>query len=788
VIGALDRKLLRDLWHARGQVLATAVLVACGIAVFVMSQGMLLSLSETRAAYYERYRFAHIFATVKRAPQQMQARIAAIPGVQRAETRIVDYATLDLPGLDEPATGQLVSVPAHGQPVLNGLALRQGRWLRPGHPDEVIIGEAFAEANGFGPGSQFDAVINGHKRRLQVVAVALSPEFVHTLGPGFLVPDDRRFGVLWMSHEALEAALDLDGAFNAVSLSLRRDAQPRAVIEELDRLLAPYGGIGAHDREDQSSHAFLKGELDQLRATGRIIPPIFLAVAAFMLNVIVARLIETEREQIGLLKAFGYTDLTVGWHYLKFVLLMVALGVLLGSVTGIAFGRWVTGIFTEFYRFPFLYYRLEPGVFVAAAAIGLVAAVAGALGAVRRAVRLAPATAMQPAPPVLYRRGLIDRLAPMARLDEATRMIVRHLLRWPLRAGLTMLGLAMSVALMVSTLFFFDSVEHLVETFFHHSHRPDVTVTFAEPEHPRVLQAIARLPGVLQAEPARAVAVRLRHGHLSERTALQGVRRDGELIRVLDADLNPVVPPEIGLMLSMKLAKLLDAGHGDRIMVEVLEGRRPVLELPVTALIQEYLGTPAYIEQDALQRLMAEGPRLSAVELLVDPHQAEALYRRLKETPQVASVTLWRVALQSFRDTMAETINIIISFYVAFGCAIAFGVAYNSVRIALSERGRELASLRVLGFTRFEVSYILLGELALLLLPALPLGCLIGYALAAVMVQNFESDLFRIPLMIEPSTYGLSALMAIVATVLSSLLVRRRLDRLDLVAVLKTRE
>jgi putative ABC transport system permease protein len=787
-MSAPNKKLLRDLWHLRGQVLATAMLVACGVAVLIMSYGTLNSLLETRDAYYERYRFADVFASLKRAPESLADRIKAIPGVKWVETRIVRTLTLDLPKVAEPATATAVSISPTARPALNGLVLRQGRWIESGRPNEVLISEAFAEANAFHPGDRFRALINGHRRELTVVGVALSPEYIYSLGPGFLVPDNKRFGIVWMSREALEAAFDLDSAFNDVAVSLLRNASVDTVIEHLDRLLAAYGGVGAYGRDEQVSHEFLKGEMDQLRAIGQVIPPIFLAVAAFLLHVLATRTVETEREQIGILKAFGYSELAVGWHYLKFILAMTLLGVILGCLIGIAFGRSMTELYAEFYRFPFLYFRLTPGVFVAAAGVSLAAGALGALSAVQRAVRLSPAVAMQATAPVAYRRRGLEENTLLRSLSQPSRMILRHVTRWPVRAAITSLGLAMSVALLVSTLFFFDATEKLIDTYFFQSHFQDATVRFVEASDPVVVQELARLPGVMMAEGSRAVGVRIRFGHRSKRTGISAVNGDAKLVRVLDADLVPVEAPAFGILLTTQLARILKAKPGDRVTVEVMEGKRPVVDVPVAGIVEDYIGSLGYMRKDALDRLMREGPRVSSVELKVDSRRADAFYRSLKETPAVAGVTLWRVALQSFQDTLAETMHIITFFYVAFGSAIAFGVAYNSARIALSERGRELATLRVIGFTRFEVSYILLGEIALLLLPALPLGCLVGYGLARSMVENLSSDLFRIPLVIEPSTYAVACLVVIIATVLSGLLVRRRIDALDLVAVLKTRE
>lgn len=787
-MGALNRKLFRDLWRLRGQALAIALVIASGLSVFIMTLGAIASLEDTKSAYYERYRFADIFARVTRAPQRLADRIARIPGVQFVETRVVKEVVLDVPGLAEPASGRLISIPETHHPQLNDLVLREGRWVRRGHPDEVIIGEAFAEANHFGPGDSFGAIINGKKRTLKVVGIALSPEYVYTIAVGALMPDDKRYGAFWMGRDALEAAYNLDGAFNDVSVTVLRNANIRDIMDAMDVLLDPYGGTGAYDRSDQISNWYLNGEVEQLKTLASVLPVIFLSVAAFLLNMVVSRLIATERGQIGLLKAFGYSDWDVGRHYMKMVIAIAILGVLFGYVGGAIVGRWITEVYAQFFRFPFLYYRPDPAVYAAAALVSVVAAFLGTVTAVHKAIKLPPAQAMLPPPPPLYRRGLLQILGLPRLLDQPSLMILRHISRWPLRSGVTLLGTALSVAVLVVSMQWRDAIDHLMDVYFFQTQHQDVTVTLADSKSARVIDEFKHFPGVEKVEPFRAVAVRFHHLTTNRRGTILGVPPNGELSQLIDVNGNPIEIAGKGLFLSTKLADILGARRGDVLTVEVVEDRRPTLHLPVSGLFETYIGTPSYMDIDALNKAMNEARSVSGAHLAVQSDRQRALFRDLKKTPAISSVLRRQAAVDTFNKTLAETMNIMTSFYVAFACLLMFGVIYNSARISLSERGREMASLRVMGFSRGEVSYILLGELALLTFVALPLGCVMGYGLATVMSAAFDNELYRVPVAILPSTYGYSVVIAIVATVLSALVVRRRIDRLDLIAVLKTRE
>lgn len=772
----------------RGQVLAVAIVVASGVAVMVMSRSAQEALQDTARAYYERYRFAHVFASLKRAPEQLAEGIAAIPGVQVVETRIAQYATLDIVGVQEPVTGQLISLPDRGEPKLNRLALRAGRFPAPGETNEAVLSEPFADAHRLAPGDHIQAIINGHQRTLNIVGIALSPEFVYAIAPGALLPDDRRYGVLWMGREALAAAYDLDGAFNGVSLTLLRGISQRAVIERLDRLLEPYGGVGAIARADQVSNWFLMNEIEQLGTVSRILPAIFLAVAAFLVNMVLARLIAIERSTIGLMKAFGYRNVQVAWHYAKMVMAMTAVGILLGWLLGAWLGRINTQNYAEFYHFPLLVFQPSPGLFVVAALVSLAAALAGTLGAVHRAAVLPPAEAMRPPTPPMFGQARIGGTRLAHWLDQPTRIILRQIRRWPLRSALTGTGIALSVSVLVMANQWIDSIDHIVQVFFFEAQRQDIMVGLVEPQSSAVVHEFRRMPGVLAAEPMRIVSARLRVGHRSHRGAIQGVPAHATLQPVYDAKGKALAVPTEGLVLSRKLADKLKVKAGGSVWVEVLEGRRPVRRMPVVQVIETYIGMPSYMCLAALNDLLLEPPSVEYINLLIDEASSSALFAELKMLPEVSAVMLRRAAIDTFHETLAKTILVYVSFFVVFASALGFGVVYNSARIALSERGRELATLRVLGFSRTEVSYILLGEVALLTLFSLPIGCLVGRGLALVMANAFETELFRVPLVIEASTYGFAVLVVLVVTLISAMLVRRRVDRLDLIAVLKTRE
>ena len=787
-VSALNRKLLRDILAMKAQAFAIAMVVASGVAMYVMYLSNFESLRATQQAYYERQRFADVFASLKRAPMRVADDIAAIPGVSALETRVVATVTLDLEQLDEPATGRLVSIPADRRPQVNDLFLRRGRWIEPGRADEVLASENFVAAHGLEPGDRVPAILNGRLRRLTIVGVALSPEYVYNIKPGELVPDDRRFGVFWMGEQALAAAFDMEGGFNDVALTLAPDASVEEAIAQLDRILEPYGGLGAIPRALQFSHWTLESELASLQTFGFMLPLIFLLVAAFILNVALVRALALQRPQIAALKALGYDNLAIGWHYLKWALLIGAAGVVLGFAGGAWLGSSLIGLYNQYFRFPILLYAISPGIAVGATVMTLVAAGGGALTAVRRAVRVPPAEAMRPEAPAQYHRTILETPLVARHLGTAGRMVLRNVSRHPVRAAASIFGIAFAVAILMIGLVFTDAIDQLITTQFFVAERQHVTVTYVEPRSSDARHALARLPGVIAVQPERSVPVRVRSAHRERYLAVTGVSPDSRLRQIVNRNGEPVRIPPSGVVLSAKLAEVLGVTAGDEVSLEVLQGSRPQRQVEVTGLVDDLLGLSVYMDMGALHGLMREGDVATGALLLIDSARESDLASALKELPAVAGTGFKRAVLQSFRDTMAANMGLTIFINVLFASIIAFGVVYNAARISLSERSRELASLRVLGFTRAEISLILMGELTLLTLAALPVGAVFGYGLTALIVQSVESEVYRFPLYVSRQAVAWSFLGIIVASVVSGLIVRRKLDTLDLVAVLKIRE
>ncbi len=791
---ALDRKLLRDLRLMWSQVLTIALVVASGVAGFVTTLSAVDSLAAARERFYAEGRFADVFAGVKRAPNALLATLAALPGVADVQPSTEFAVRVELEGGSAPVIGQLIGLDARVERRLNRVVLRDAR---AGHgarspgaalPDGAIpawVSESFAIAHRLQPGARLRALVNGKQRTLVMTGVGLSPEYVFAGLWG--MPDQRGFGVFWVDRELLAAAYDMEGAFNRVALRLAPQADERALIVALEATLARYGARTARGRDDQASHAMLDAEIREQQVLGTVLPAIAFGVAAFLLNVVVSRLVATQREQIAALKALGYRNEAIAGHYLKLVGLIVALGLVLGLALGKWLGTGFIGLYAEFFRFPVFEHRLAPPLALGSLALTAATALLGTLSAIGATVRLAPAEAMRPPAPGRYRPTLLERLGG-PRLGMALRMILRHMARRPLRSAVSIAGVAASVAIVVMGNFFSDAIGYVVDTQFTLVMRNDVSVWALEPVDAAARRELQRLPGVKTVESGRVVEVNFVHGHRRERGQIRGLAAVPELTRIIDLHQRETRPAREGLVLTDRLARKLGVRVGDRLTVEVLEGRPRTLALPVDALVREMMGLNAYMNRQALNTALGDGDIANSFVLALEPGREAAVLDATRGMPRVVGAFSKAGMLRNMDEVTARNVRIMSLVLTLSAAVIAVGVVYNNARIALAERGWELASLRVLGFTRAEVSALLLGEMALSIAVALPLGMALGWALVHGLTGALQTDQFDFPVVIHARTYAWAALAVVAAGAASAAVVRRRVDHLDLVAVLKTRE
>lgn len=790
MVSALDRKLLRDLLTLRGQVVTIALVVACGISSYVTMRSAYDSLVFSRDQYYREFRFADMFAALKCAPMAARRELESIPGVQRVETRVMEQALVPLADQPRPASGTVVSVDGERRGhALNDIYLKRGRYLDPNHRDEVLLLDGFAEAHQIGPGDRIKAVINGKLRSLRVVGTALSPEYVMPIAPGEMTYDPSAVPVLWMSQEVLEALFNMKGAFNHAIFTLERGADVAAVRARVDAVLQRYGGFGAIARDKQASNYVLSGELQQLNSMANFVPYLFLFVAALLVNVVLSRLVQLQRAAIATLKAVGYPDRAIGFHYLKLVCVIVLLGAVLGVILGAWLGSALTELYTSrFFRFPDARYRLEARALVFSVGVSFGSAILGAWWAVKSVQALPPAEAMRPPAPARYRKSVLERLGFWNWFAPEFRMVWRELSRRPLRLLLSAVGIALAVGILVVARSMSDSIEYLLEVQFHRSMREDINVTFAEPVQDRAIAELGHISGVVLAEGMRVVPVRFRVGHRTRDSALVGYQETRQLRRLLDDRAREhEVPPE-GVLLTQKLGELLEVRVGDWIWVDVREGDWRTERIRVAGFLAEPFGLAGHMDRRALSRLLNDTGPVTTALLVVDSQRSVHVERRLKQLPAVVAVSSPRDFKTHFKEQSGAMMGLFTLIFALFASTIAIGVIYNNARVAFSQRTRDLGTLRVLGFTHREIATILFGEQAVQVALAVPIGLLVGRWLSRAMMSTTDPEAYRMPVVVSTQTYLFAVAVTVASALMSALLLRRKLAKLDLIGVLKTRE
>jgi putative ABC transport system permease protein len=769
----------------RAQALAIALVIGSGVMLLLIGFTSLDAVRWSQTRFYQQAGFGEVFAELTRAPRDIVGRIGAIDGVDRVDARIRVGARVEVAGFDDPVRAEVVSLPADGQPLVNRLHLRSGRLPDPGRADQVVLNEPFADAHRLYPGDRIGLVLGGRLQSLEVVGVALSPEFVYQIGPADLIPDYRRFGVLWMRETALAPRVDLDGAFNSLAVTVQSGVDPRSVQATLDAVLDGYGGRGSYLRDEQLSHRFVTENQERLAVMAWVLPGVFLAVAAFLVSVLMGRMVQGQRQQIAVLKAFGYGNPTLAAHYGLFAAAIALLGATLGVLLGLWAATGLAGVYAEYFRFPDWEYRLRGELLAIGYCVAVLAALSGAWRAVRVAVREQPAAAMRPPLPERYRPLWLDRAAWIARLGQTSHMVLRHLGRQPIKSALSVLGIALSASLVLLGSVQFGAINELMRIQYTRVLLMDLHLHFADAVDEAALGELRALPGVMYVEGYRSVPVRLSHGLHTERTVLTGQATVSELHRVLDRDQRVVALPAEGLALTRWLADSLRLRLGDLVDVEVLDGRHRGLQVPLSAVVDEPLGGAARMERMALHRLLDEGPALTGAWVLVEPGAEAPVLDALRERPAIMAIGQLREAEAGIRAYFEDTVLVYMAVLLLLAASVAFAVLYNGARTTLAERTRELATLRVLGYTRAEVAWVLIGELLLLALLAIPIGLVIGSALAWMANQAMASDLYRLPFVLSARMHVGAALVVLAALGFAAALVLRRLWRLDMVSALK---
>lgn len=788
-MSVLNKKLWRDLWQSKGQVLAVTAVIACGIAVYVAFLSSYRNLVLSRDSYYSAYRFHDFSIQMEKAPETAVFKIKELAGVRNARGRIVKDVPLTVTNQGENKIARLISLPLMSQGIIDGLHLVRGRLLQDSAGDECVVNDKFFEANQLKMGDRIQVTANGRRQSLKIVGTAQSPEYIYTIrNVQEMVPNPNKFGIIWVQQEWAESQLNLRGAINEIVGEVYDSEQLNTLLDQAKELLKPYGIYARVKRENQLSHWYLKSEIDGLAVSATITPAIFLLMAALILVILLSRMVRREQTQIGLLKAYGYSNTQISMHYVKFASILGIIGGLIGEGVGQWMGRGMIQLYIQFYTIPILRYQFYPDLLGNAILISTGCALFSALLVVRSVVNISPATAMRDSPPRTAHKTLLEKIPALwNHVSFTNKIILRNIGRYPMRSGFTVLGVMLSTSIVMMGYFSGDAMNYMLEHQFEKVQREDVRVTFYREQGQNAWLEALRWPGVRRAEPLLMYPFEIKTAWKKKELLITGLPAQGRLFYLLDEDNHHVQLKTRGLTLMKINADELKLRAGDKVTIKPLIRLEKEHEVVIEQVVQQYVGAGAYMRHDALSRLLGESLAINALLLKLDGPLA-VLNAYLKEIPLVASVEVKQDALDNFNKTIGESMGISMFFLTLFAGVIAIAVIYNSTAINITERSREMASLRVLGYTTAEVGRIIFNENLFLSLLGLAIGLPFGHLMCKSMTAAYTTEVFRFPFYISSQTYWISGLTILGYVVITNVLSRKRIATLDMVEALKSRE
>jgi putative ABC transport system permease protein len=788
-MNAILLKTLRDLRASLAQSTALVVVVMLGVASFVASVAAFRDLATSYQSTYDRLHLADVTFSVTAAPESAADDLRRLDGVRTVEARLVVDTGLEHPGADgatqEPIRARLIGVPPASHPAVDDILLLRGDYFSAGQTDTLIMESHFAEYYHLNPGDTVTPILGGRPVPLRAVGVAASPEYL-VVSPSKqeIFPSVRSFGVFFMPQSELQQRLGLEGTVNNFAVLLAPGADPAAVVRAAQEVLSPYGLLETTLQKDQPSNAALNADLEGFREMAYLMPIVILLVAAVSVYVMLGRQVRAQAPQIGLMKAIGYTNTAVLWHYLLSALVIGVLGAGLGVILGLPLGYLITKSYTQALGIPIAAARFYPELPVEGVLISLLATMLAAIGPARGALRQSPAQAMRLDPAVAQVKGRVSVLERLLPLPLWLRLPLRNVLRVPRRSLTTALGIVFAYVLFLMVWGMVDSMNYFFRNNYTEVERWDLAAVFDAPQSPDVLDEIRGWEGVKKAEPLAQIPATLKAGAHSEDVLLTAVEPD-QTLHGFRFPAGVSAESALGggrLVLSRGLLEKIGLHEGDQVTLDTPFGLQDFTLGPPS---DELMNTIVYLSLDELQkRAGTPVPPVNAYYLTVDSAQAAPIKIDLYHLPGAVSV-------QRKTDMVADLQSYMVLFYafmgvmVIFALLMAFALLFNAMTVGVLERKREFATMRSLGTGRRWIALLLSGESLILWLFTLVPGLLSGYLMALGMGSAFSTDLFTFTIVIAPVTYVAAAAGILLTMLLAALPAVRRVNRLNLAEATK---
>lgn len=787
-MGVLFRKLIRDIKEAKGQFISILIVVTIGVMFYSGINSTFRNLMNASTKYYSDYRFGDIWVDFYKAPESVMDRINALPYVKMSTGRIVMNAGINIS--DENATVRFITLPDVKEDIVNDINLKSGRYFSREEANQCLVEEEFFKAHNLKLGDYIYPVVNGNEVKIKVIGTVKSPEFVYTLKDNSeLMPDSKKFGIIYVKSSFGQSIFGFESSINNASILLQNGVELEDAKDDIERHLKNYGVTDIIDKDDQISNSMLSTEMEGLESMGSAFPIVFFIVAAVIIYIMMGRMVENQRTQIGILKALGFTDMQVLFHYLSYSIFIAVTGSILGSIFGMYLGAGLTKLENMYFHLPLTEMRIYPDLVLPASLLTLIFCLLAGYNSCKTVFKIMPSEAMKPKSPAIGKKILVERVKYLwSNIDNTWKIILRNIFRHKRRALLTSTGVIFSTALLVFALGMNDSVDFTIEQQYQNIQDYDIKVSFSKLLSLDELNSIKNIPGVTKMEPVLETGIEIQNGWRKKDVALTAVVNNPEMYRVVDKSGNSVNLPDHGIVVPEKLANILGIKLNDTVFLKPFLPGKEKKEVEVKGIAAQYIGLSAYSSMDNINNIMGEGKIAnSAVLRLENPSFEGEVKDKLKDMGAVSSVQSKSDALNALLQNLGSMTSSI-GVMILLAAILSIAVVYNTTTINIFERQREIATLKVLGFKDNEIKKLVFYENYIITTLGLILGLPCGSWLGNYLMTTMTTDFYSMPFITKLWTYVLAAVLTFVFTVMANMILMKKIKSISIVEVLKSRE
>ncbi len=786
----LLRKMLRDIRSQKGTYMACVLIMVIGLMTLNLFSIGYENFSISRDSYYASMQFADGFAHIKGMPVSELEKLEAIDEIRQVEGRLVKDARIVGADGGESAYLRLVSFQLENE-GLNRFELLSGS-IGNTEMNDVILDSKYYDTNGCEPGDVISLAVEGRVVDVTVRGSGRSPEYIYALRTDQdLYPDPERFGIAFVPYDTMKTILRAGQSVNDVSFILADGYDYKDAEHVIRAMLEPYGLLDLRSREDQKSHLLLTSEIDGMKGMAVAMPVVFLGVAAMIMVIMLKRLVEKQRGQIGVFKAFGLTDGQILIHYLGYALVI---GVLSG-IFGIAVGNAMVVPFTRMYQTMFNMPLVMPEFSYKYAVISLFLAtlfsLAAGYGGVKAILRIEPAEAMRPPAPAQSKGTIVENMKFLwSKMTIISRIAVRNMFRNKGRTGFVFIGVMLTYAILGMPWAMKENMDIMIYDQFDTVTVYDMKVDLSTPVLRRnAVSEIMQSSEVDYAESLMEVPALLYHHGAKEAVSVLGIEADSQLYHLYGENGELLQLPDQGMILSDQLAEKIDAQEGDLILVKSPYARWPkeTISVQVVKIIPQYLGLNAYMDENALSALLDQPDFATSVIARTDMSGVEAVRARFDESSQVFGVNASEELMDKYGEMM-EMMGAMLGMFVVIGILCGFSIVYASSMITLSERNRELASMLVIGLNYSEVKRVLYLEQWYTACAAFVLGMPLLRGLVKSMSVMMANDVYTMPTKVSALTFLSAAILTTGSILMAQWQLGRKVEEIELVKSLSIRE